>query len=222
MTGRPFHPRLEDLPRVLPIFPLPGTLLLPTGKLPLNIFEPRYLALVQDCLAWGRIFGMIQPSGPAAAAGDEPPLFDTGCGGRISAFSEIDDGCLMITLTGVCRFHVSEELAGTRGYRRVAADWAPFAADLDDEPEFLFDRKRLLEALRPYLKLHSMELNWRVIESASDFALTTSLCMACPFEPREKQALLECPDVDQRALILTTLVEMAIAESPHGQGYLRQ
>jgi Lon protease-like protein len=221
MTDRPFHPRLEDLPRILPIFPLPGTLLLPTGKLPLNIFEPRYLAMVGDCLAWGRILGMIQPSGPPVG-GDEPPIFETGCAGRVSTFSETEDGRLMITLTGVCRFHVSEELTAPRGYRRVVADWAPFAADLGDAPEFSFDRKRLLEALKPYLKLHNMELNWRAIESASDHALTTSLCMSCPFEPREKQALLECQDPARRAQTLTALVEMAIAEGPRGGGHLRQ
>jgi hypothetical protein len=221
MERRPFHPRLEDLPRILPIFPLSGALLLPTGKLPFNIFEPRYLAMVQDCLAWGRILGMIQPNGPEVP-GVEPPIFDTGCAGRISAFSETDDGRLMVTLTGVCRFRVSEEVASARGYRRVAADWAPFAADLDDETDFVFDRRRLLESLKPYLKLHSMELNWRAIEAASDHSLTVSLCMACPFEPREKQALLECADAAQRAETLTALIEMAVAESQRGHGHLRQ
>jgi hypothetical protein len=222
MTLPPFHPRLEDLPRILPIFPLTGSLLLPTGKLPLNIFEPRYLAMVQDCLAWGRILGMIQPNGPPPAGSGDPPVFDTGCAGRVSSFAETDDGRLMITLTGVCRFRVAEELTGTRGYRRVTADWAAYAGDLDEELDFTFDRRRLLEAVKPYLKLHNMDINWRVIESASDLSLTTWLCMACPFEPREKQALLECPDAVRRAETLTALVEMAIAESHRGPGYLRQ
>jgi hypothetical protein len=221
MPARAFHPRLEDLPRILPIFPLAGTLLLPYGKLPLNIFEPRYLAMVQDCLAWGRILGMIQPCGEERAGGD-PPIFETGCAGRITTFGETEDGRLMITLTGVCRFRVVEELSGMRGYRRIAADWEPFRADLDDEPEIHFDRKRLLDALKPYLKLHNMELNWKAIEAASDHSLITSLCMACPFEPREMQALLECPDPTLRAETLTTLVEMAVAERQRGKAHLRQ
>lgn len=219
--GGAFHPRLEDLPRILPIFPLSGVLLLPQGKLPLNIFEPRYLALVQDCLAWGRILGMIQPSAPTSGP-EEPPVFATGCAGRISSFSETDDGRLMITLTGVCRFRISEELEGTRGYRRVAADWGPFAADLDEDPEIGIDRGRLLTVLKPFLKLHSMDLNWKAIEAAGDLALTVSLAMACPFEPREKQALLESADPSHRAETLIALMEMAVAEVNGGKGNLRQ
>jgi Lon protease-like protein len=218
---RPFHPRLEDLPRILPIFPLSGALLLPQGKLPLNIFEPRYLALVQDSLAWGRILGLIQPSEPTSGPQD-PPVFGTGCAGRVSSFDETDDGRLMITLTGVCRYRIAEEVEATRGYRRVAADWAPFAADLDEDPEIVVDRDRLLTVLKPFLKLHNMELNWKAIEAAGDLALTVSLAMACPFEPREKQALLEAPDPSDRAETLIALMEMAMAEGNGGKGTLRQ
>ena len=218
---RPFHPRLEDLPRVLPIFPLAGALLLPHGRLPLNIFEPRYLALVQDSLAWGRIFGMIQPnlhgSGPK-----DPPVFNTGCAGRISAFSETDDGRLLITLTGVCRFRVAEEIEGARGYRRVMADWEPYADDLDDEPEITVDREHLLTVLKAFLKLHNMDINWKAIEAAEDLDLTVSLAMLCPFEPREKQALLEAADPSLRAETLVALMEMALAESIGGPGHPRQ
>ncbi len=219
--ARPFHPRLEDLPRILPIFPLSGALLLPQGKLPLNIFEPRYLALVQDSLAWGRILGMIQPSEPTSGPQD-PPVFGTGCAGRVSSFDETDDGRLTITLTGVCRFRIAEEVETTRGYRRVAADWAPFAADLDEDPEIVVDRTRLLTVLKPFLKLHNMELNWKAVEAAGDLALTVSLAMACPFEPREKQALLEAATPSQRAETLIALMEMAMAEGNGGKGTLRQ
>ena len=221
MDARPFHPRLEDLPRILPIFPLAGVLLLPDGKLPLNIFEPRYLALVQDALAWGRIFGMVQPQKPPVE-GEDGPIFETGCAGRVTAFSETDDGRLLVTLTGVCRFKVKEELESTRGYRRVAADWAPFRDDLQPQPDINIDRRRLMAALKKFSKLHNLDINWKAIEAASDLALTVSLSMACPFEPPEKQALLECPDADQRAATLTTLLEMAVAEHKGGLRPVRQ
>lgn len=219
--ARAFHPRLEDLPRILPIFPLNGVLLLPQGKLPLNIFEPRYLALVQDALAWGRIFGMIQPSAAPSGPG-EPPVFETGCAGRISSFDETDDGRLLITLTGVCRFRIAEEVESTRGYRRVVANWAPFAGDLAEDPQISVDRARLFAVLKPFLKMHSMEMNWKAIETASDLALTVSLAMACPFEPREKQALLESADPSHRAETLIALMEMAVADASSGKGSLRQ
>ncbi len=221
MSSRPFHPRLEDLPRILPIFPLAGALLLPEGKMPLNVFEPRYLAMVQDALAWGRIFGMVQPSGEAVGHG-EPPIYHTGCAGRVSAFSETEDGRLLITLTGVCRFNVAEEVEGTRGYRRVSADWAPFRGDLDEPDEISIDRRRLLAALKPYSKQAGMDLNWKAIEAAGDLSLAISLSMACPFEPSEKQALLECASHAARAEILTTLMEMAVAEHKGGTRPLRQ
>jgi hypothetical protein len=216
-----FHARLESLPRILPIFPLSGALLLPQGKLPLNIFEPRYLALVEDALAWGRIFGMIQPSALSSGPKD-PPTFDTGCAGRISSFNETDDGRLMITLTGVCRFRVGEEVEGIRGYRRVAANWAPYADDLDESPAIEVNRGRLLTVLKPFLKLHNMDLNWKALEAASDLALTVSLAMACPFEPREKQALLEAADPTDRAETLIALMEMAVADGNGGKGHVRQ
>jgi hypothetical protein len=216
-----FRSRLENLPRILPIFPLSGVLLLPQGKLPLTIFEPRYLALVEDALAWGRLFGMIQPSALSSGP-QEPPVFETGCAGRISAFAETDDGRLLITLTGVCRFRIAEEVEAPRGYRRVSANWAPYAADLDENPEIIVNRGRLLTVLKPYLKLHNMDLNWKALEAASDLALTVSLAMACPFEPREKQALLESADPTERAETLIALMEMAVADGSDGKGHVRQ
>ncbi len=217
----PFHPRFEDLPKILPVFPLTGALLLPHGKLPLNIFEPRYLALVQDSLGWDRIFGMIQPASPGSGPHD-PPIFDIGCAGRISAFQETEDGRLTITLTGVCRFRVAEEVEGARGYRRVSADWDAFRGDLDEDPAIDIDRTRLFAVLKPFLKLHGMELNWKAIEAASDLALSVSLAMACPLEPSEKQALLESETPGQRAEMLIALMEMSLAGRHGGKGLLRQ
>jgi uncharacterized protein len=222
MTGRPFQARLEDLPRILPVFPLPGALLLPEGKLPLNIFEPRYLALVQEALAWGRMFGVIQPAESDGAGRAEPALYETGCVGRISAFSETEDGRMLLTLTGVCRFRVIEEVESNRGYRRVAADWERYRDDIEEQPEPDIDRRRLMTALKRFSKLHDMELSWKAVEAASNLSLTIWLPMACPFEPPEKQALLECATAGERAEILSALMEMAVAESKRGVRQVRQ
>ena len=221
MDPRPFHPRLEDLPRILPVFPLAGVLLLPEGRLPLNVFEPRYLAMVEDALGWGRLIGMIQPSA-TVEDGQEPPLYDTGCAGRISSFSETEDGRIVMTLVGVCRFHVTSEVESVRGYRRVAADWEMFRTDLDEMTEVHLDRPRLFAVLKPYLKLHNMDLNWKAIEGADDRNLTVSLPMVCPFEPSEKQALLECADSASRANTLITLMEMSVADRQNGQTLTKQ
>lgn len=210
MDEGPFAIRFADLPVVLPIFPLSGALLLPHGRLPLNIFEPRYLNMTLDALGHGRMIGMIQPTDPDAA---EPvPVYPTGCAGRISSFAETDDGRLQITLTGVCRFRINSEIESVRGYRRVIADYAPFAGDLeapDDDDEGI-DRERLLAALRPYFRLREMKVNWEVIEDAPATALVTSLAMLCPFATAEKQALLEAPSLRRRAEVMTSLMEMAV------------
>jgi Lon protease-like protein len=218
-----FHPRFDDLPAIVPIFPLPGALLLPHGLLPLNVFEPRYLAMVQDCLGQGRLIGMVQPSDCSDLDfGHEPEIFDTGCVGRVSTFAETDDGRIMITLTGVCRFKVTSEVEGIKGYRRVAVDWAPFRADLDEPEALMIDRPRLIAALKLFCKLHDMELNWKAIERAPDYELTVTLAMLCPFEPREKQALLESPDPTSRAEVLLALLEMAVVVRQGGLNQMRQ
>lgn len=223
MPARAFHPRLDQLPSVIPVFPLAGALLLPEGRLPLNIFEPRYVAMVEDALGQGRLIGMIQPSIWEDDDG-EPPLYDTGCAGRIASFSETDDGRFLINLTGVCRFRVTREIEGRRGYRRVEADWTRFQADLDGglDSEVDLDRERLMAALRPFLKLHSMEVDWKAVENTADAALAIVLPMSCPFEPSEKQLLLECPDAGTRAETLITLMEMAVAGRKGGLGQMRQ
>jgi Lon protease-like protein len=213
--ARPFHPSAEALPTELAIFPLPGVLLLPDGKLPLNIFEPRYLNMVADSLGNGRMLGMVQPS-EEPQAGFEPPVFDTGCMGRISSLDETEDGRLLITLTGICRFRIHRELDLIGGYRRVEPDFRPFLHDLDEPPELKVDRKRLIVALRAYSRLHNLEFNWKAIERVADYDLSVALCMACPLEAREKQALLESPDPQSRTGTLITLMEMAVAAHQSG------
>jgi Lon protease-like protein len=215
-----FHPRLEDLPTEFPVFPLPGALLLPRGKLPLNIFEPRYLAMVEDALAAGRMFGMIQPD-PLLPEGDTGPgLFRVGCLGRLSSFSETDDGRYLITLTGLLRFTVAEELAMGRGYRRVRAELTPWLADLDLTAQPIgVEREALLAALRSYFTARGIDANWDAIRRITDDGLVVTLAMVCPFEPAEKQALLEAPDDAGRGRILLTLLQMGAAgpSQPPGQ-----
>ena len=201
------------LPSILPIFPLTGVLLLPRGRLPLNIFEPRYLAMTRDALASERLIGMVQPSDPRVA-GDNPPVYRTGCAGRITSFSETDDGRFLITLTGISRFRIREELPLLEGYRRVVPEWRDFARDLTSDDEPSFDRDRLLRGLRAYFQHHRIEADWDAITSVGGERLVTSIAMICPFEPSEKQALLEAPDLDERARLLTAIVEMAALNQP--------
>jgi len=219
--ARAFHPSPEALPSTLAIFPLPGVLLLPDGKLPLNIFEPRYLAMVQDALANGRMLGMIQPS-EEPPAGMEPAIFETGCMGRISSLDETEDGRLLITLTGVCRFHVARELDLISGYRRVAPDWTPYLGDLREPDEIGIDRDRLIGALKAFSRINNLEFNWKAIERIADYDLSVALCMACPLEPAEKQALLESPNPEARTKTLIALMEMAVAGRQVGGVHMPQ
>jgi Lon protease-like protein len=218
MSDQP-GPRDEvALPDILPIFPLTGVLLLPRGRLPLNIFEPRYLAMTRDALGGERLIGMVQPSDPQddgrGAGGLNPPIYPIGCAGRLTQFSETDDGRFLITLTGVSRFRIREELPLLEGYRRVAADWQPFAHDRERAGKPDFDRERLIRGLKGYFAQRQIQADFEAIEKAPGEYLVTSLAMACPFAPSEKQALLEAADPDERARLLTTLVEMAATEPP--------
>jgi Lon protease-like protein len=205
----PFHPAFADLPTEIPIFPLSGALLLPEGRLPLNIFEPRYLAMIEDALGSGRMLGMVQgdPSLPRTDLGSQ--LYRVGCLGRVSSFAETDDGRLLITLTGVIRYRIAEELAMRRGYRRVRPDYGGYEADLDlgGAPPAL-DRAALLTALRPYFRARGIEANWEAVEQTGDAMLVTTLCMVCPFDVREKQALLEAGSAEDRASMLVALMQM--------------
>lgn len=210
MTKHPFAHSFDELPATLPVFPLPGALLLPHGKLPLNIFEPRYLNMCADALKADRLIGMIQPR-ENSLGGATSDLYETGCAGRITAFNETDDGRLLITLTGIIRFSVRDEVQTTRGYRRVVPEWNGFAGDLhlDENENGGIDRDRLLAAVRAYFDNNGMTANWDVIEEAPAERLVTSLAMICPFETQEKQALLECGSLADRANVMITLMEMS-------------
>ncbi|MFB3134946.1 MAG: LON peptidase substrate-binding domain-containing protein [Rhodospirillales bacterium] len=214
MSAAVHSPGPDDLPETIPVFPLPGALLLPHGHLPLNIFEPRYLNLTADALGQGRMMGMVQPvDAEPDPVSDTAELYRTGCLGRITSFAETDDGRFLITLTGVSRFRIAGELESVRGYRRVSARYDAFAHDLQEDADATADRQRLLDAVRAYFQLEGIDTDWAAIKEAPDGALVTSLAMTCPFEPREKQALLECPGLIERGEFLTTLMEMAVHES---------
>ncbi|UPY36639.1 LON peptidase substrate-binding domain-containing protein [Sediminicoccus sp. KRV36] len=212
----PFQPGPEQLPAEIAIFPLAGALLLPGGKLPLNIFEPRYMAMTLDSLAHGRMFGMIQgdPTQPRGERGSS--IFQVGCLGRLSSFAETEDGRLLITLTGVTRFRVVEELPLRRGYRRVIADYTPFADDFEPPSPEQVRRAAILEALRPYFAAKGIDANWEAIEEMAAPSLVTTLAMVCPFGVPEKQALLEAPTLKDRADSLIALLRM----EAHGDGEL--
>jgi len=197
------------LPTILPIFPLPGVLLLPHGRLPLRIFEPRYLAMTRAALAGERLIGMVQPNDPAVSDAN-PPVYPIGCAGRITSFTETDDGLFLITLTGISRFRIREELPLLEGYRRVVPEWADFARDLEADENAGFDRDRLIRGLKGFFQHHQISADWDAIASTPVDRLVTSIAMMCPFEPSEKQALLEASDLDDRARLLTAIVEMAV------------
>jgi Lon protease-like protein len=194
------------LPETLPIFPLTGVLLLPRGKLPLNIFEPRYLAMTRDAMGGERLIGMVQPTDPPIRELN-PAVYPTGCAGRITSFSETEDGRFLITLTGVSRFRIREELPLVSGYRRVVAAWQEFSADRDADAA-VFDRSRLVAGLRSFFAQRQVQADWAAIDRAPGEHLVTSIAMMCPFAPNEKQALLEAATLDERARLLTALIEM--------------
>jgi Lon protease-like protein len=212
-----FHPRVEDLPGEFPVFPLSGALLLPRGKLPLRIFEPRYLAMTEDSLGLGRMFGMIQPDATAAETHTGPGLFRIGCLGRISSFAETDEGHFLITLTGLIRFAVQSELEMRRGYRRVRGNVSSYLTDLDLQQSAEVPRQELLGVLRGYFTHRRIDANWDAIKRLPDDMLVVTLAMVCPFEPAEKQALLEVPTDAERASALLALLQMgALAQDVPG------
>ncbi len=211
----PFHPRVDDLPEEFPVFPLTGALLLPRGKLPLNIFEPRYLAMTEAALAAGRMFAMVQPDVSRPTLKGGPALFSVGCLGRVTSFSETDDGRYLITLFGLIRFSIVSELPIRHGYRRVRGDFSRYRADLDPPPSppvIGVTREAMLAALRGYFAHSGFDANWDAIGRMPDDTLVTTLCMVCPFEPAEKQALLEAGSDEDRGTILLTLLEMGAAD----------
>lgn len=212
----------SDLPQVIPVFPLDGALLLPGGELPLRIFEPRYLNLVDDVMAGDRMIGMVQTR--AGGERSRPNLAHVGCAGRVTSFNETSDGTYLITLTGVCRFEAGEELAVKTPYRQVRTTFAPFFGDLADEEVDTdeFDRKRFAVALKKYLNRRELDIDWDTAETAPLESLVTSLAMGLPFEPLEKQALLEAPTLVERVDALTTLLEIDALEDGDDAGHSMQ
>jgi uncharacterized protein len=206
----------KDLPEILPVFPLTGALLLPGAQLPLNIFEPRYLAMFDDALAGNRLIGSVQPSFAEGRndidASSVPALCQVGCIGRITSFAETGDGRYITSLTGVCRFRLFAEVAGCRGYRRFRI--GPFGSDLESpDDESLVDREALLAAFRAYLDANKLEADWESVERASNRTLVNSMAMMSPYGPAEKQALLEAPDLKTRAETLIAITEIVLARN---------
>jgi Lon protease-like protein len=203
-----------DLPEVIPVFPLPGALLLPRGQMPLNIFEPRYLAMIDDALRDGhRLIGMIQPDSAQADPVGRPPLYKIGCVGRITQLAESGDGRYLIELTGVARFRIEEELKVKTEYRQCRVTYAPFADDfIARKGEDDVDREALMRALTDFLKANDMKADWQDIEEAPTEALVNGLSMMSPYGPPEKQALLEAPDLKTRAELLVAITEIELAK----------
>jgi len=213
---------LAAFPDVLPLFPLSGALLLPHGHLPLNIFEPRYLSMVEDALGQGRMIGMVQPLSVASdPVPDDAPLFPVGCAGRIVSFEETETGHLFIALRGVCRFNIEGENSLEKGYRLARVDYRAFGGDLKEDEGKIANRPRLIDAVRQFFTLKDIEVDWQAIEEAADETLVTSLAMICPLESREKQALLECPGLSERGDLLTSLMEMALLNTDDQSGHFR-
>ncbi len=214
---------IKDLPQIIPVFPLNGVILLPRSNLPLNIFEPRYLEMTDDVLAGERLIGMIQPDSgkkTSLSTDDEPvPVRQTGCVGRITEFSEMDDGRLLITLTGICRFQISDELSNDKPYRDFQVHYNSYEDDLlPGFGETKVDRETLLKVLKTYLDVHELDADWDSIHQSSNEFLVNTLSIISPYGPEEKQALLETKDLKARSEVLIALAEMDLAAGDDGSG----
>lgn len=199
-----------DLPDSIPIFPLPGALLLPRSRLPLHFFEPRYLAMLDDALKTeSRLIGMVQPAG--SPEGAVKRLHAIGCAGRVTAFSETEDGRYMVTLSGMSRFRIKREVEGFTPYRRCEVDWTGFGADLGpEETDAGFDRDRLMDLLQRFFEDKGLNTDWDSLREADTELLVNSLSMLCPFDPEDRQALLEAPSLTTRRETLVTLIEYSL------------
>jgi uncharacterized protein len=205
-----------DLPQKIPVFPLSGALLLPKAELPLNIFEPRYLAMVNHALSTDRLIGIIQPA-TGRESDDVPPLMKVGCVGRIVSYTETADERMLITLAGVCRFQLVNELETITPYRQVMANYHPYAIDLAAEAGASeVNRPALLKAFRDYLTANNMKANWNEVDHAPTDILVNTLSLLAPYDPQEKQALLEAPDLKTRAEVLVALTEVALSKMAPG------
>ncbi|MEM0976331.1 MAG: LON peptidase substrate-binding domain-containing protein [Pseudomonadota bacterium] len=202
----------SDLPETIPLFPLPGALLLPRARLPLNIFEPRYLAMIEDTLKTShRLIGMIQPRDVPPGTGN-PPLHQIGCAGRLTSFSETEDGRYLITLAGVSRFRILAQNEGFTPYLRGDVEWDSFHRDLNKkDPDHDFDRAKFLKLLKRYFDHAGLTSDWDSMKDAEEELLINSLAMLCPYTAEEKQALLEAPSLQTRRETLMTLMEFALA-----------
>ena len=211
----PFMPKFTDLPSELPVFPLAGAVALPGVQLPLNVFEPRYLNMVQDVLATDHLIGMIQP-----LIGQEdvevPALHRVGCAGRVTSYSETNDGRVVIVLTGLCRFKIQGELEEQRGYRRVRAAWDRFAIDYQPQAGRLVNREGFLASLRAYVRPRGVEIPWDDLKTLGDRDLINLLCAHLPLPSEDKQALIETIDLAARADLMRGLMDMAAASSMDG------
>lgn len=208
MSRNPFLPKFSDLPAELPIFPLSGAVIMPGVQLPLNIFEPRYLSMIQDALGADHLLGMIQPT--SESVDDEvPALHHIGCAGRITSYSETSDGRIVLVLTGVCRFQLVREIDSSRGYRRIVPDWERFTRDCHDSDARISDRKGFLDSLKTYCKLRTVEIPWDDVERMPDVELVNLLCAHLPLSPEDKQALIETLATDERADLMRGLLDMA-------------
>ena len=214
--------KASDLPDTIAVFPLPGALLLPRARLPLHIFEPRYLAMLEDCMKTPhRLIGMIQPRSGLAA--DANRLSAIGCAGRLTAFSETEDGRYMVTLTGISRFKVREEVQGFAPYRRCQVDWTPFVRDLGAvEEDEGFDRPRFMALLNRFFQSRRLGTDWSGLKEAETELLINSLSMLCPFGPEDRQALLEAPSLVTRRETLVTLIEIALHGGDETKGGVLQ
>ncbi len=211
MEQNPYAPDFDALPESFPVFPLGGVLLLPGGQLPLNIFEKRYIDMVDHAMRHDRIFGMIQPQAkPENQDNPRPLLHKTGCAGKITEFSETADGRYLITLSGVCRFDIIEEIDTEKTFRSIRADWSPYKSDLDGKTCLGLDRNHLHDLLKTYFSKEDLECDWTSVEKTTDNKLITCLSMICPFESRDKQALLEAPCCKTRGELFIAMLEMAV------------
>jgi len=218
-AGNHSYRRATDIDTVIPVFPLSAALLLPGGHLPLNIFEPRYLAMTDRALAGSRLIGMIQPRLDGAIRADgEPELCQVGCVGRLSSVSETGDGRYLVTLNGICRFRVIEEIAVKTPFRQCRI--VPFESDLheNEDDEEAIDRGALLRAFRAYLDANNLEADWDSVNQAENASLVNALSMMVPYGAAEKQALLEAPDLKTRADTLIAITEIVLAQGRHGSG----
>jgi len=208
-------PAFADLPENIPVFPLPGMLLLPGGQLPLHLFEERYRDLIRDALKADRMIGIMQPRDPNNSEW-APTLYGVGCLGRIVSFRESEDGRFYVTLTGVCRFDVTKEVTTDTQYRRVVVDYARFAGDMAedrDDIQGLIDRATFMPALKGFLTQFKVDVDWEALDKVDDAPLIRSLSMTCPFEPSEKQAILEAETPADRGRLITALIQMAAADA---------